>query len=239
MADDGRFLAARTGALLQDERAKQRLSQGALARRAGTTQQRVSRVERGTSQPTTALLDRLFAALDLQLRVEPEPIGVDCDAEIEKFQQLTEDERAEWFSDYEYLIDRLGDLPYALTGRLAAFLHGVPIRPDRLDLAVARADLDRVAVWLERAHCQRWNERWLDYGGVTVDPRVPGLPMRWLIGFHELRVEIVPGTPGAVTVCCGRRQVRVRPLTDIEYEHPGVRRLIRRVRVRAAAPAPG
>lgn len=84
---------------------------------------------------------------------------------------------------------------------------GAPVRVDRLDLVVARDDLDRFAAWFERVHCERWNERWLDYGGVTV--------------------------------CCEGRPVRVRPLPDIEREHSDVRRLMGRVRARAAAPAPG
>ncbi|HEV7897765.1 MAG TPA: helix-turn-helix domain-containing protein [Planosporangium sp.] len=238
MPDNAHHLAARVGALLQDERAKRRLSQAQVAGRAGTSQQRVSLVERGATQPTTALLDRLFTALDLQIRVDPEPLGADCDTEIEKFERLSEDERAEWFSYYGYLLDRLADLPYVLTGRFGAFLHGVPINPTRLDLAVAHDDLDRFAAWLQGVNCQRWNERWLDYGGATVDPREPG-PMRWMIGFYELRLDVTPAAPAAVTVCCAERPVRVRPLPDIEREYSDVRRLTRRVRARAAAPTPG
>jgi hypothetical protein len=63
--------------------------------------------------------------------------------------------------------------------------------------------------------------------------------MRWMVGFYELRLEVAPAAPAAVTVCCGGRPVRVRPLPDIEREYPDVRRLMNRVRARGAPPAPG
>jgi transcriptional regulator with XRE-family HTH domain len=191
------------GQLLQDERARRLMSQAALAERAGTTQQRVSLIERGTAQPTTALLDRLFAVLNLQVRVEPEPLGAGQDGEIDKFARLTEDERVKWFRHYDRRFDQLGDLPYVLGGRLAAFLQGVPIGADRLDLVVAESDLDRFADWFERVYCHRWNERWGEYGGLSVDPREPGLPLRWMVGYDEVRLEIMPALPASVTVCCG------------------------------------
>jgi transcriptional regulator with XRE-family HTH domain len=238
MADEEHTLAARVGELLQDERAKRRMSQATLADRAGTTQQRVSLVERGATEPTTALLDRLFAVLGLQVHVEPAPAGVGWDAEIDKFERLSDAERVEWFSCYHRRLDQLGDLPYALTGRLAAFLHGVPIGARRIDLAVAEADLHLFAAWFEQVNCQRWNERWMDYGGLTVDPRAPGLPMRWMVGYDEVRLEVCRTPPAAVTVCCGDRRLRVRLLSDIERDHADVRRLMRRVRARAGGPGP-
>jgi transcriptional regulator with XRE-family HTH domain len=239
VTENGQTLAARVGQLLQDERARRLMSQAALAERAGTTQQRVSLIERGTAQPTTALLDRLFAVLNLQVRVEPEPLGAGQDGEIDKFARLTEDERVKWFRHYDRRFDQLGDLPYVLGGRLAAFLQGVPIGADRLDLVVAESDLDRFADWFERVYCHRWNERWGEYGGLSVDPREPGLPLRWMVGYDEVRLEIMPALPASVTVCCGERRLPVRPLVDLEREHSDIRRLMRRVRDRAAAPGPG
>jgi hypothetical protein len=60
------------GALIRQQREKLRLSQRALARRAGTTQAAVSRIERGMTTPTWSTLSALLLAMgyepDLQLR---------------------------------------------------------------------------------------------------------------------------------------------------------------------------
>jgi len=70
-----RPLAQLIGLHLQSARAKRRLSQATFAERLGISQQRLSRLERGAIQPTTALIERVFAALDLQVRGEIEPLG--------------------------------------------------------------------------------------------------------------------------------------------------------------------
>src|ERR1700682_4264383 len=60
------------GALIRQQRQKLRLSHRALARRAGTTQAAVSRIERGMTTPTWSTVSALLLAMgyepDLQLR---------------------------------------------------------------------------------------------------------------------------------------------------------------------------
>jgi transcriptional regulator with XRE-family HTH domain len=65
------------GALLREVRVERGIGQAELARRAGTTQTYVSRVERGVVSPALPTLDRLFHAMGcrLSLRVEPLPHG--------------------------------------------------------------------------------------------------------------------------------------------------------------------
>jgi transcriptional regulator with XRE-family HTH domain len=53
----------RPGLLIRDQRRRQRLSQRALARRAGTTQAAVSRIERGLTAPTWDTVRSLLLAL--------------------------------------------------------------------------------------------------------------------------------------------------------------------------------
>jgi transcriptional regulator with XRE-family HTH domain len=55
-------------ALLRQARARAGLSQRALARRAGTAQSVIARIERGQSSPTVATLERLLAAAGSELR---------------------------------------------------------------------------------------------------------------------------------------------------------------------------
>jgi hypothetical protein len=171
--------------------------------------------------------------------VAAEAVGSDSDAEIDKFQRLTDDERVELVDLFDRPLQQLDQLPFVLTGRLAAFVQGAPLRADRLDLLVAECDLDRFAAWFETGYCQRWNERWQDWGYDSVDPRDPGLPMRWLVGYTDIRLAVVPELPATVGVRCRDRVLRVRPLPDIEREFPDVGLLMRRVRVRAGAPEPG
>ena len=59
--------------LLREARRRAGLSQGDLARRAGTSQSAVARVERGHSSPTLATLERLVGAAGFDLRLELAP----------------------------------------------------------------------------------------------------------------------------------------------------------------------
>jgi len=62
------------GELLRAGRQQRRLSQADLARRAATTQNYVSRVERGAVEPSLATLQRFMHAMGLRLHLELEPL---------------------------------------------------------------------------------------------------------------------------------------------------------------------
>lgn len=61
------------GELIRDARKRHGLSQTTLARRAGTTQKQVSRIERAETSPSIATVTRLLAAMGerLELRALP------------------------------------------------------------------------------------------------------------------------------------------------------------------------
>lgn len=65
------------GPLLREVRVARGLDQSALARRAGTSQTYVSRVERGAVSPSETTMRRLMHALghELTLEVAPLPLG--------------------------------------------------------------------------------------------------------------------------------------------------------------------
>ena len=210
--DRRRTLAFRVGELLQSERARSRLTQRQLALRAGTSQQWVSRVERGSTA------------------------GSDFDAEIDKYAAMTAEERVEAFRWYHRRFDQLGDLPYVVSGRLAASVQGAPVAVPRIDLAVAEKDLGGYAALFDRVVCTRWNEHWHDFGGVETDPREAG-PMRWKLGYDEVRLHVADTLPPAIVVRIGDRSLAVRPLLDIERDWPDIALLMRRVRARGAGPA--
>ena len=59
--------------LLRQARARAGLSQRALARRSGTAQSVIARIERGQTSPTWETLERLLQAANLDLTVQVEP----------------------------------------------------------------------------------------------------------------------------------------------------------------------
>lgn len=63
------------GARIREARLRAGVSQASLARRAGTSQAAVSRIERGLEQPTPERVEALLTSLGLRLRVELEPIA--------------------------------------------------------------------------------------------------------------------------------------------------------------------
>lgn len=62
-------------ALLRDARRSRGLTQAQLARRSATTQNYVSRIERGAVEPTLPTVERLLHAMGLRLAAEVEPLG--------------------------------------------------------------------------------------------------------------------------------------------------------------------
>lgn len=86
------------GQVLRQSRVASGLDQAGLARRAGTTQAYVSRVERGVVSPTVQTLSRLLNAMGLRLgaSVEPLPNGnVSTDELRRDFRQLGPADRIE------------------------------------------------------------------------------------------------------------------------------------------------
>jgi transcriptional regulator with XRE-family HTH domain len=84
------------GDLIRDARRRHALSQASLARRAGTTQKQVSRIERGEISPSVATVGRLLAAVGerLELHAVPGPRDNRSDAELRAdFCELSATER--------------------------------------------------------------------------------------------------------------------------------------------------
>jgi transcriptional regulator with XRE-family HTH domain len=66
---------ASIGALIRDARRRSGLSQRSLARRAGTSQAAISRIERGLEQPTVERLEQILAGLGWRPVITLEPIA--------------------------------------------------------------------------------------------------------------------------------------------------------------------
>lgn len=84
------------GAQLREARRQRGLDQAALARRAGTTQTYVSRIERGDVSPSLRTLARLLHAMGLEPVLETRPLSpgnVSLDDLHADYRELTPEER--------------------------------------------------------------------------------------------------------------------------------------------------
>ncbi len=87
-----------TGAaeILLQARTRAGLSQRALARRAGTAQSVIARIEQGRTSPTWETLQRLLAALGLEVNAQLEPrvvVGSHMLAEVPGILRMTPEQR--------------------------------------------------------------------------------------------------------------------------------------------------
>ena len=218
---------------LRQQRELRGLSQQALAGLAGTSQAAVARIEQGSRAPSVHMLERLFAALGTQIAVSVEPLDAHLDARIDEFRARSIAERIDEIALHRAM-DRLGDLPYVLTGTTAALLQGAPLPVDDLEIAVAWRDADRFAAWLDRGYAQRWNARWGEFGYLRTDPREPG-EHRWRTVAGVLRASMCDELPEAIEVRHGDRSYRVVPLALVEVTEQATADLLRRYRERYVA----
>jgi len=85
-------------ALLRQARTRAGLSQRALARRAGTAQSVIARIESGHTSPTWETLERLLDAANVDLRAQLEPrvvVGSHMLDEVAGILQMTPEQRLE------------------------------------------------------------------------------------------------------------------------------------------------
>ena len=77
-----------TGAILREARLRAGLTQRELARRAGTSQSVIARIERERSDPSSATLARLLAAAGFELRTQLTPIAVAQSHALDDFARI-------------------------------------------------------------------------------------------------------------------------------------------------------
>jgi hypothetical protein len=210
------------------------MTQARLAERAGSSQQWVSRVERGVVDLRLSDAERLFAAARMRLVVRTagrtdEPVadpdllpGADGSGE-----GLTA-ALVDGLAIFGHVLRVFDPVPYIVAGRFAALAQGVPVRPYRLDLVVAERDTDAATQAVARLSAMRWSDRLQDFLSFDVDVGRAG-ERRWCIGgLAELAVDVVPELPAALTVGVQERLLPVVPLTVLLREDPDVAELYRR-----------
>ena len=91
-----RYAVGMVGHWVEQLRARHRLSQGQLAYRANTSQQAISRIERGVVSPSIEVLERLAAACGEQLVLDARPREVPIDpSQLEARAEMSPQARAE------------------------------------------------------------------------------------------------------------------------------------------------
>ncbi|MFC8301423.1 helix-turn-helix domain-containing protein [Micromonospora orduensis] len=199
----------------------------------GVSQTAIARIERGDRAPNITVLERLLAAMDVQLVVGVEPLDAHLDARIDELAARPIAERIDELG-LDRLLDRLTDLPQVLTGCTAALLQGAPVPVDALEIALRWRDSKQFTRWLEANYGQRWNARWGEFGGIWLEPEEQG-EHRWSTRHGEIRAVMCDELPESIEVRHAGRGYRVVPLVELELTEPRAAELLRRYRVRQPA----
>ncbi|MEV1318013.1 helix-turn-helix transcriptional regulator [Micromonospora arborensis] len=218
---------------IRQQRQSRELSQCELAELAGISQAMVARIEGGDRAPSLAVLERLLAAMDVQLVVGVEPLDAHLDARIDDLASQSIAERIDALG-LDRLLGRLSDFPQVIIGSTAALLQGAPVPVDALEIALRWQDSKPFTRWLETNYGQRWNARWEEFGGVWLEPEEPG-EHRWSTRYGEIRATMCDELPETIEVRHGERSYQVVPLVELELTEPRAADLLRRYRDRQLA----
>jgi transcriptional regulator with XRE-family HTH domain len=234
-------LADQVGRLLQAARAKARMTQSRLAEHAGSTQQWVSKVERGVVDVRLSDAERLFEAARVRLVVQavrpcekatadPDLLG-GCDATADGQAAVL----ARELSAFSHVLRLFTSVGFVVGGRFAALAQDVPVRPYRLDLIIAEADVEAATDALAMASAMRWSDRLQDFALFDVDVSRPGA-RRWrAAGLFELSIDVVPELPAQLIVATRDRTLPVVPLTVLLREDADVAELCGRLNASTSA----
>jgi transcriptional regulator with XRE-family HTH domain len=215
------------GSTLLRERERRRLTQRRLAEMAGVSQGTIARIERGDRHASLPMVERLLAALGMQLTLGVEALDAHIDAEIAVLVEAPLIERVAR-TDIDRVQDRL-TVPYVFDGPTAALIQGAPVPIEAVHVALAWRDADAITAWLVKNHAQRWHARWEVFGYLHVDPRDPG-EHRWRTIPGEIRARFCDVLPSSIRVKIGDREYPVVPLVDVVVDDPGTARLLDRHR---------
>jgi transcriptional regulator with XRE-family HTH domain len=185
-------LQARVGALVRAARQQRHLTLVELARAAGVSASTISRIEHG-HDTALSTVDRVLAAMELGLHMEPEPLWDTIDRDIEAAAGRSRSERiAQWDIDFTAFVTLFQRIPYVMDGLMAASLQGAPVPVGAFEVAVPRDDevLDQLTDILRDMAARRWCAKWGEWTGVA-DPRDELDGPRWRCVHGEMLIRLV------------------------------------------------
>jgi transcriptional regulator with XRE-family HTH domain len=249
--------ASRVGSLIRGAREDRRLTLEQLAVASGICASTLSMAERAKRPITLGAVDRILAAMGLQLHVDTQPLWGEIDAKISEMAAISLSARIEaWPIEFTSFVSWFAETAYMADGLMAAGLQGAPVPVDAFEIAVLDDEdfLDELMFLLGEMHVRRWVEQWRDWDGGTVDPRdAQSPPARYRCLHGELRVRLVPvleptmfvelsdlSTSGMPPSSLRRKvpvltEVRlpVVPLAEIETSDGWAHRVLQRMRAQA------
>lgn len=213
------------GTLLRTTREAAQLSLRGLADLAGTNHGALSAYERGRTQPSMAVLQRLLAAMGRQLVLSTEPLHADLDRAIERARTTPMAERVRGLPVHVLgMAEVLDGAPHVVTGATAAFLHGAPVPVTEYTITVPDDDAALGAI----ASRLRWTLLWRPgaeraYPAPQQAERRSELlrnesPSRWELPAEGPLVVHVGALPPFVEIVCEGRPIPVCALDAVEVD---------------------
>jgi transcriptional regulator with XRE-family HTH domain len=230
------------GEVLRKRRLAAGMTQDRLAAQARITQAMVSRVERGLYPASLDLIERLFGALALELRVEARAAHTDLDRAIAELAEMSIAERLNEGRGMDamgvlWTMRRWGPVPFVVEGALAAAMQGAPIPIDDADVAVIRKDHDAFERWLGWTAAKPWSEERQEFTFDRPDLRRCH-SVRWQIAHGVVRTRFVDAPPTSIEITHDGETYAVRPLAEVEMVDPHAADLMARWRELVAAGSP-
>jgi transcriptional regulator with XRE-family HTH domain len=225
--------------MVQATRVRVGLTQGRLADRVGTSQQWISRIERGGVDLRLSDAERLLAAIGKQVLVRAVPLADVAAADPDLVAEDDMGRVAEAFAmEFAYVWRRFAAVPYLVGGRLAALVQGLPVRPFWLELVIAEADLAAANAAMNWLNVVRWSDVNQDFTNYDCDLTSPA-PRRFMMtSGRELWVRATATrASAAVAVVIDEQTLAVVPLGALLREDHDVAQLADRLG--ATSPAPG
>jgi transcriptional regulator with XRE-family HTH domain len=242
------------GALIRDAREDRRLTLGQLAAASGVGASTLSTMERAKRDMSLGAVEKVLAAMGLQLHVDTQPLWGEIDAKISEMAEVSLPARIEaWPLEFTSFVSWFAETAYMADGLMAAALQGAPVPVDAFEIAVLDDEdsLDELMFLLSEMHVRRWVEKWRDWDGTTVDPRdAESPPARYRCIHGELRVRLVSALDPTIFVelsdlstsglapsslhrkvpVLTRVRLPVAPLAEIETSDGWARRVLQRMR---------
>ncbi len=223
-------------AVLQTARAEAGFDQRRLALAAGTARTTVVAYETGTQSPTVRQLDRLLAACGLRAEVVLQPLATGIDQVLDDAVAGGPPSALETLPRFAESLTS-AEVRWALDGRSAVAVQGLPLPHDELSVALVDDEVSRR--WLRATRAKGW-----DRHGFSLAPswyesaeRVrlyTRKPVYCVVGFVHLRLlEALPD--GVLRLQVGGQVVPVLPLAEVRRAHAPLAELLDRHEERTAA----
>ncbi len=165
----------RVGRLIRAARLEQHWTLRQLAERCGVSMTTLSEVERGIRAVTLPIVDRILAAMELDLHLETQPMWAGIDRAIAEAAGRSLRERiTEWEIEFTSFVSWFAEAPYLADGLMAAALQGAPVPVTVFEMAVPRdtGSLDHLTALICDMGASRWDVKWREWsGGLSRDPR--------------------------------------------------------------------